>query len=328
MNKSVVGTYPDLYHYTTAAGLQGILESQQLHATNIAYLNDAEEHTGYFDRRLSHLLLDTIKACHIELACTKSGKRAIAKSGGIEKVTKILSEQLLTSIRTSTLKYNEPYIASFCAPPRQDPNDGLLSQWRGYGPDGGYAIVFETKGIERLIERECKTFYYQVFFWGNVEYYDQDTKEKAAFPETQKFEETIQNAVRKFVLNQEVSAVEPMYEPITYLSCTHKHRGFREEAEVRIVALPSAMDIYKMVHENEDKRPKQVHFRPKDGILMPYIKLFGRELDDEAGKLPIKKIIIGPHPDRVKRQKAVERLLRQYGLEADVTVSDIPYLGR
>jgi hypothetical protein len=31
---------------------------------------------------------------------------------------------------------------------------GLLSQWRGYGIDGGYAIVFDTKALKALVAQE------------------------------------------------------------------------------------------------------------------------------------------------------------------------------
>ncbi len=51
---------PLLYHYTTGSGLLGIVESQQIHATSIAYLNDEEEHVGYFHRRLPALLDEAI----------------------------------------------------------------------------------------------------------------------------------------------------------------------------------------------------------------------------------------------------------------------------
>jgi hypothetical protein len=58
-------------------------------------------------------------------------------------------------------------------------------------------------------------------------------------------------------------------------------------------------------------------------LLMPYIKLFG-----EGQKLPIRKILVGPHPDKTKRKRAVQQMLEQHAIEAEVLVSDIPYLGR
>jgi hypothetical protein len=51
-------------------------------------------------------------------------------------------------------------------------------------------------------------------------------------------------------------------------------------------------------------------------------------LDEAIEKLPISKIVVGPHPDKFKRQKSVQALLKQAQVDAEVTVSDIPYLGR
>ena len=60
---------------------------------------------------------------------------------------------------------------------------------------------------------------------------------------------------------------------------------------------------------------------------MPYIKLFERAKGEEV-TLPIKRIVVGPHPDKYKRQKSVRMLLDQLGIEAEVVVSSIPYIGR
>ena len=49
--------------------------------------------------------------------------------------------------------------------------NGLLSQWRGYGVGGGYAIVFDPSGIEQLLNLENKMFQYQHMQWGDVHYY-------------------------------------------------------------------------------------------------------------------------------------------------------------
>lgn len=331
MDKSVVEAHQQLYHYTTAAGLQGIVKSQQLWATNIAYLNDAEEHTGYFDRRLPHLLAETIRAAIAEVASTAAGQSHIDSIGGIEKVGEDLKRSIPTSIRSVTLKHNNPYITSFCsALPQQHSDDGLLSQWRGYGLDGGYAIIFEANELQQLLDEEKKNFHYQFGVWGDVEYYNQGASQKAAHPETLKQEAIVQEAIRKIILTQDFDAFDPpFYNAITSLSCMHKHRGFVEEAEVRIVALPSNTELFKLAQNSGDKRPKKpVEFAMKNGVLVPYIKLFGCQSNGNAAKLPISKVIVGPHPERLKRQKAVELMLEKHEIEAKVTVSDIPYLGR
>lgn len=330
MDKSVVEAHSELYHYTTAAGLQGILESQQLWATNIAYLNDAEEHTGFFDRRLPHLLEQPIRDV-VEKAAS------VHNDIDVEGTVQDERTHLCDCIRDLTIRFNDPYVTSFCSTSRQDVrNNGLLSQWRGYGLDGGYAIVLATEGLQRLLDEEAKSFGYQFLYWGDVEYYDQDTIEKALHSETMDRErivkETIGQICERTLHNPSAldwSVCAPLYEPTAILACCHKHRGFREEAEVRIVAAPWNAEVREENRKHGNSLPvKRVHFATKNGVHVPYIKLFGQQSNGNASKLPITKVIVGPHPDRLKRRKAVELLLEQYGTEAEVTVSDIPYLGR
>ncbi len=51
----------------------------------------------------------------------------------------------------------EPYICSFCnhaGDNEYERNNGLLSQWRGYGGEGRFALVFDTSGLDRLLSCE------------------------------------------------------------------------------------------------------------------------------------------------------------------------------
>jgi len=321
-------TCSELLHYTTVAGLQGIVESQQLWATNISYLNDAEEHTGFFDRRLPHLLQAPIQKALDKFKESDFGKKYLEAVGGIDNARKDLAT-FAGAIRSVTLKFNAPYVTSFCrASSPEAAADGLLSQWRGYGVDGGYAIVFETVLLEKLLDEESKRFNYQSLRWGDVEYYDQDSSQQAAHPETVEWEQAIQDAYHKFLVTRNQSELDAAFEPVTALSCLHKHRGFREEAEVRIVAIPANPEVFEASQNTGDKRPqKPIHFVTRSSVLVPYIKLFGTE-DLSPNMLPITRVIVGPHPDRLKRQKAVALMLEQHEIDAEVTISDIPYLGR
>jgi hypothetical protein len=53
------------------------------------------------------------------------------------------------------------YVTCFCGESDDEyvNQNGLLSQWRGYG-DGGFAIVFDTRGIEELLDIESRQFNY------------------------------------------------------------------------------------------------------------------------------------------------------------------------
>jgi Protein of unknown function (DUF2971) len=327
MDKTVAEEHPELYHYTTAVGLEGILRSQQLRATNIAYLNDAEEHIGFFDRRLPIVLEDIVRKIITDVKQTPGGQSRIDHWGGEGKAF-AEAEQLRMNIRNVTLEFNSPYVTSFC-PASKFANDGLLSQWRGYGLDGGYAIVFESKTMEQLLFREADNFHYQTSFWGDTEYYDEDTPARAKHPETIKQEGILQAGLKDYFLTGKQEAFDELHEAITKLACSHKHHGFAEEREVRIVAVPVNDSIREeALKEGEIRSRKTIRFAPKEGTAVPYIMLFEPGQDEAQSKLPIKKIIVGPHPDRENRRRAIDLMLKRYGVDAETVVSEIPFLGR
>lgn len=330
MVKSVVEEHQRLYHYTTAIGLDGILKSQQLWATHISYLNDYEEHTGFFDRRLPLLLKEPVQSALTEIGNTISGRKIINEEGGAEKVIANLIRDLSASIRTSSLSFNQPYVTSFCRElPGKASENGLLSQWRGYGPDGGYAIAFDTQRLDELLEGESRKFYYELIHWGDVDYFDDDQDIKDRHPETLEWEKTLQGAIEQFILTQRPEAFDPLHLVLSQLSCRHKHIGFSEESEVRIIAFPPNAELLAEARKKGDNRPTNpIRFIPRRGLLVPYIALFGHNAGEEKIRLPITKIIVGPHPEKLKRQKAVELLLEQLEIPAKVDVSDIPYVGR
>lgn len=327
MSKTVAEEHPELYHYTTAVGLEGILRTQQLRATNIGFLNDAEEHTGYFDRRLPLLLENIVRKIITDVKKAPNGQSRIDNWGGEEKAFSE-AEQLRKNIRDVTLNFNNPYIASFC-PPSKFPNNGLLSQWRGYGLDGGYAVVFDTKALEQLLSREAENFHYQTSFWGDAEYYDQDTLQTAKLSETIEQEAILEASLQAFFLTGKQEAFDELHQAVTKLACSHKHHGFAEEKEVRIVAVPVNDSIREEALKLGERRPRKIiHFSPREGTPVPYIMLFEPSPGATMSRLPIKKVIVGPHPDRFNRKRATELMLKRYGLEADVVASDIPFLGR
>lgn len=306
-SKRVAQEHPELFHYTTAAGLYGIIQSQQLRATNIGYLNDAEEHIGFFSRRLLKLLDDPVRRAVAEMSKNAAGQRRLEEVGGPEAMVEGLKVDLRDTLSEVSLKLNSPYVTAFCsAKAHKAQDDGLLSQWRAYGVDGGYAIAFRTSDLEKMLEEEAKRFHYQFGLLGDVDYHEDD-ENASRYPETARWEAMAQTAVFDFLVTEKPESTEPLAESISALSCRYKHNGFREEAEVRIVTMPSNDDLYEMTHSKGDKRPrKPILFAPRNGVLVPYVMLFGQSVDGRLEKLPVTKVIVGPHPDREKRRKAVQ----------------------
>jgi hypothetical protein len=98
-----------------------------------------------------------------------------------------------------------------------------------------------------------------------------------------------------------------------------KHSGFKEESEYRIVALcnrPTKWD------PGDERLIKAINFRSRpEGDVIPYIKLYDRL----SKSLPIKSVIVGPHAHQENQRIAVELLLEQNDINAEVRVSELPF---
>lgn len=110
-----------LYHYTTNAGLLGILESKTLWASKLRFLNDADEFV--------HGLL-----------IAESVARQRAKEADGE------AKELLLKIASRWKNYERAnvFVCSFTEQP------DVLSQWRGYAGAGGGSLGFSVKDLKTI----------------------------------------------------------------------------------------------------------------------------------------------------------------------------------
>jgi hypothetical protein len=122
----------EIYHYTTVAGLQGILSSNSIWASSAYYLNDSSE---------------------IEYGCTLVLKaldewRAVNANNSsfvvavLNSLHHVFAHPLSRLGRSTTI-----YVTCFCA------DGNLLSQWRGYGQSGGYALGFDAGRIASCLDQ-------------------------------------------------------------------------------------------------------------------------------------------------------------------------------
>jgi len=334
MAKLLSDEVPEIYHYTTITGLKGIIESQTLWATHYAYLNDTEE-IIHFKSQLSIILEPVVKAGLVELVRqAPTNQSMIDQHGGIEKICDEIpnvilrvSYKVLLGDKTNP-SLAEPYVVSFCTPGNnREKEHGLLSQWRGYGEDGGYVVAFGTKKIEQLLVMEGDKWGYDELFGGDIVY--SSSGEAKIHEEFGQYLDDIKNGVKElFSIRPNEQALDKLYSPIVRCSCRYKHWGFEEEKEVRIVAIPLSPEVRRMAQAEDrtlkPEKPKK-HF-VRRGLAVPYIDLFENISISSGKRLPITRIIVGPHPEKDKRRKAVKILLQQHGIEAPVSVSAIPYL--
>jgi hypothetical protein len=319
--------YKKLYHYTTWEGLQGILETQTLWATNYKFLNDYSEIVLFREKLISFIYPFVLEGYKKLIKQKPKIKQKIHDEGGLNQVVQHDAEVLINAQYRAL--GNEIYILSFCGEP-ENPNiaaNGLLSQWRGYGTGGGAALVFDTEKLEEILAIEAMSFEYSAVLIADLIYSDDEQKLKEELSD----ELAILADIAKQFFNHENIKQEKIidsskgYNPFVSCISRYKHYGFREENEVRVVALPTVIDNEIIKLANEDgvtlKPEKERKFRQKNVQHIPYIELF----HSTDVKLPIEKIIVGPHNEKEARAIELRDILSKTNIE--IVCSEIPYVG-
>lgn len=215
MPKLVTEQYSELLHYTNEAGLRGILESGCLWASHASYLNDAEELTHFFDARLYELAYEVVLR-HVEQAPNSRQKQHIFKSsGGAKALAQADAREVTALLKRVTIGFHDPYVLSLSAPSDHlVAESGLLSQWRGYGRDGGYAIVFDTHRFDQLLKIEGEQRHYQFAQWGDVYYYGATTEQPSS-EEVAEYENVVRQGVLALVTGKHPDTVPDLYNAVT-----------------------------------------------------------------------------------------------------------------
>lgn len=330
MPKSVAEQYPELLHYTTERGLRGILESGCLWASHASHLNDAEELTHFFDARLFHLAFEALLEYGMKVPNSRRKQQVLREGGGLKAVAAADARRITHILRNATIQFHDPYILSLSAPSSDRvAKHGLLSQWRGYGGDGGYALVLETKDLDELLQSEGGQYNYQFAQWGDVYYYGLDSAGQPSSEEVAEYEAVVRHGVLALATGKHPDTVPELYNAITSLSCLFKHWGFAEEQEVRIFAIPASKGVpAEALKSGNPNPPRQPQTFQRGSSFVPYIELFkGLLKNGSRAKLPIKRVLVGPHRQKLQRVLQVEQLLNMQGYSAEVACSEIPYLG-
>jgi hypothetical protein len=219
------------------------------------------------------------------------------------------------------------FITSFCMHEEGTDHhaDGLLSQWRGYAR-GGFAIEFDELKIDELTKRETADWRLQGILTNAVRY--NDLEEFVEVDRFKGFAATLFKAVLEQVLPKARSkVVEILGEKTTedygrfYLGTVPflKNRSFEEEHEYRIVTLCNRIGV---AEEGDERRHKKLHFRSRaDGRITPFIKLF----EEPTYDLPIKSIVVGPHPHQESQLAAARLVAAENGIDCEVRASRIPF---
>jgi hypothetical protein len=182
-----------------------------------------------------------------------------------------------------------------------------LSQWRGYAREGsGFTIGFDTKkllGLEAAEGEECSLLKVQ---------YDSGRELQCLKQALDEIAEALEEAVVSDPDDVE-SLVGVAIEAYDYIILNRalnvKHKSFKSENEWRLVYYP-----------DEDGANRLIRVRGSN--LIPYVSVKYRV---DSGESPIKEIGVGPGFSSDETKTAIEILLRQSKVKADVYFADSPF---
>ena len=310
-------SHPRLYHYTDAHAFRSIVMRNSLWSTYYENLNDATE-LRHMREPLAKVMADRFQPVIETLAdANPDAKEVIRNDGGsrraAERVAQIMGDTLykVTFKQAEKEREQNSFVTSFCTHPANsyEAENGLLSQWRGYARDGGYCLVFDTKGLESLMEEEQSAYLYWYMALSEVHYFTDTQSLPPSFFELVDKSKDVIDAV----LRREDFSVTQLFTPFVTSAVSIKHPGFAEEREVRLVAMAAT----KLTDDKMKGTPgyvslliKYIFTCERDSRKKHHISLFG----PERSKLPLVKVIVGPARDQ-RRNAVVARETVGKGIE-------------
>ena len=288
-------TEKTLFHYTTIEGLQGIIESRSIWATDTRYLNDFSEN-NYSKRILQQAL---INFCQETPAFNKN--TTPNKSPGYHFL-KILEENIQTLFPSDKFSF---YVCSFSE------QKDLLSQWRGYGQNGtGFSIGFNVNKLSQCLKKSN-------FDIRPCIYEEKIQKQlmRALIKETaSQFMDEIgySNNIEETWDNEGKFILADFMMKFIKLAPTLKHPKFEGEEEWRVIASLQTQKILELIK-----------IRSGTNLLIPYIEI---SLPTENDKLVIEQIVIGPTINHLLSEGSVKLLLDKEQVTCNsLDYSTIPY---
>jgi hypothetical protein len=261
-----------LFHYTTARGLLGIITESALRATDLRFLNDSQEilyAKESFAGALAGMDNPAPQPGHDERAS--------------QEVFDAYKGLVVAELGSSPFPV---YVVCFCE------SGDLLSQWRAYGSDHGYAVEFDSAAVQAALgEIQGSASLMQVHYGPEAAASVVSASVKEAGSDTN---------LGHYGVHAHFMAVR-----LTGMVAGIKHPGFSEEREWRLI----------VASEYEDR--SRVRFRASTIAIVPYISI-----PFPLGA--VRSIRIGPGPDVEVRVSGVERLLHAVQCDASVSSSQVP----
>lgn len=322
--------HPELFHYTRLGGFDGILASQQVWATHFQDLNDTKEVSLLREPLKKGLTNRFERILENQQARSMAFSLKVIEHGGRHEVAAGIAESFATALYKVTygphtkLQFGAPYIASFTTHADQyTAKHGLLSQWKEYGRDG-YCLVFDTARLAEMLWADFEKTYFVHLNIDETVYALQDFDIEDRFSELML--QCEQYVMEVMVGNKSPEMIEDGFAPFAAATTLFKHQGFREENEVRIVAIPGTQylsDITKAEFPSRfvEKPIVEPHTtNTADGRERRHISLFSQT----GASLPLKRVIVCPGASQDDRAAHAKDAL---GSDIEVVKSETPWTG-
>lgn len=291
---------PDqLWHYTDAAGLLGILTNVEqmpdpnvvgsgsykpvLRATAAQFLNDRRELTHGLALVLEHLRLWGGRGLFQSNPAADTFMRAVC-----DAIQSIIDREYPDYLHCCTVSFSE------------DPD--MLSQWRGYGQGtGGFAIGFDPSKFPRS---DGSNVHRAGLGLHQVQYLSDALEEPLIGAVDWFIAETMDPASTNTPTQ---GNIHKAVQSLAFVAASVKHKGFREEQEWRFVQ-PGFFDV--------------PEFRPGATGLVPYRNVVGLTQDAVIG------LYVGPGPYQYENYLAAKSMLGRYGYQTasfNVHCSQTPF---
>jgi hypothetical protein len=278
---------PPLYHYTDGNGFLGMLNRRRLWFSHIKYLNDSAEYS-YALTRLSDVL------------------------GEYEEIDQY--HHLRNAFKTISDNERLQNHYSFSLTEEKD----LLSQWRGYCPNGGYSFAINDQHFE-----EMRTYYKLTF---EKCLYDKEEQRQFIIdriighpldPLKQAFQREKESIAlgtyRSKGMDLTVYNIGRNIITKSHLLAFLKHPTFEQEKEWRIIA-----------SENMTNRASYLQYRSSRNMLIPYLDVPILPDDSLYKELQINNVIVSPTPHQDLALASCRQMVWSYNCNY-VQSSTIPY---
>lgn len=288
-----------LYHYTTGAGLLGMLKDYSadnpnltMRATHYMYMNDPQEYI-YGEKICKSVITEFENSSNID---NDKKISLILHSPELEEIR--MQEMRHFGAKAKKIAINTPYLISFSK------KADTLYMWRMYAKNGnGLALQFdeeELKKCDNATLKEC--LYYEEPAKSLIDICIQEIyKKQVEFIDNnpQYFQST--NPAFYKLTRAHVIASTVFMEIGAFI----KHSAYKEEFESRLIV----------------KSADNILFREKEGILFPFVE---KRIPIEY----IKSITIGPTADFNRVRESILLLLNSKGIkwtEDKIIKSNVPY---